>query len=313
MYKVPKIDFIKIAKYPLMVYGAILLVGLIIMMIFSVQMDINFKGGTRFTYTYEDKIDLKAAKSTVESSLGKTVEVTESSGLNNEMKKIVVTLVADEAVTVKAQAAILKGLTEKFPNNKIALYDSNSVNPVVAGSFFVKAIFAVALAGLLVIIYVGIRFRKMGGISAGVMALFSLVLDCLIAFFACVIFRLEIDTNFTAVVLTILGYSLNDTIVIYDRVRENNKLFPAMSLRDKVNNSINQSIGRSVMTSVATLLAILTVIVVSEFYGLTTLRSFAIPMAVGIVSGCISTIFLACPLWYVWQTRSASRKALKQA
>ncbi len=310
MLKNKNIDFIKISKIVMIVYAAILAVGIILFAIFGVGMDINFSGGTRFTYTYEGDVKVDEATKIIEGKLeGKKIEVSTSEGLNSESKRLVVTLASEEAVDAKVQADILKSLQEKFKDNNVNLGDSNSVNPTVAGSFFAKSLFAVAIAAVLVLIYVGFRFKKIGGLSAGVTALIALILDSLIAFITCVIFRLDIDTNFMAVILTILGYSLNDTIVIYDRIRENDRLMPTATLKEKVNTSINQSIGRSIMTSVSTFVAILTVVVVSEFFGLSTLRSFAIPMAVGVVSGCISTIFVAVPLWFKWKSRPQKAKA----
>lgn len=310
MLKNKNIDFIKISKIVMIVYAAILAVGIILFAIFGVGMDINFSGGTRFTYTYEGDVKVDEATKIIEDKLeGKKIEVSTSEGLNSESKRLVVTLASEEAVDAKVQADILKSLQEKFKDNNVALGDSNSVNPTVAGSFFAKSLFAVAIAAVLVLIYVGFRFKKIGGLSAGVTALIALILDSLIAFITCVIFRLDIDTNFMAVILTILGYSLNDTIVIYDRIRENDRLMPTATLEEKVNTSINQSLGRSIMTSVSTFVAILTVVVVSEFFGLSTLRSFAIPMAVGVVSGCISTIFVAVPLWFKWKSRPQKAKA----
>ena len=305
-----KVNCLKIFKIIAIIYAAIIVVGITCSLIFGLQLDINFKGGTRFTYTYTGDIDLANAKTVIESKLSnQKVNVTTSEGLNSSNKKMVVTLASDKAVDVNTQTNILKELQNSFKNNKIEIGDSNSVNPTVAGSFFLKSLYAVLIAGLIVLLYVGIRFRKIGGLSAGVTALLALILDCLVAFFVCVIFKLEIDTNFMAVILTILGYSLNDTIVIYDRIRENNKLMPGSTLEERVNTSLSQCLGRSIMTSVTTLIAILTVVVVSEFFGLTTLRSFAIPMAFGIVSGCVSSLFIAVPTWLLWQNKKSLKKA----
>ena len=310
MFKNKNIDFIKASKTVTIIYASILAVGIILFAIFGVGLDINFAGGTRFTYTYTGDINVEDATKIIETNLkGKKVEVSTSEGLTSDSKKLVVTLASTEAVDAKVQADTLKALQTKFKDNKLELGDSNSVNPTVAGSFFAKSLFAVGIASALVLVYVGFRFKKIGGISAGVSALVALILDSVIAFITCVIFRLDIDTNFMAVILTILGYSLNDTIVIYDRIRENDKLMPTASLKEKVNTSINQCLGRSIMTSVSTFVAILTVVVVSEFFGLSTLRSFAIPMAVGVVSGCASTIFVAVPLWLKWKTRPRKAKA----
>ena len=104
-----------------------------------------------------------------------------------------------------------------------------------------------------------------------------------------------------------MGYSLNDTIVIYDRVRENKKLNPSMEIGDLVNMSINQTMIRNIVTTVTTVLAVLTIVVVSEIYGLTTLRTFVIPMAFGLVSGAVSSLFVAGPLWVIWKNRKLKK------
>ena len=306
-------NFVKHFKIASIVYGAILVVGVILTIIFGVELDINFKGGTRFTYSYTGEIDVAEAQGVIEDVLKQSVTVSESSSISGDEKNLVVSLVADSSVSAAAQEEITAALKEKYPDQAVALLDSNSVSPTVAGGFFAKSIFAVVLASLLVILYVGIRFRKIGGVSAGVTALVALVFDIITAFFSCVVFRLQIDTNFMAVVLTILGYSLNDTIVIYDRIRENKRLYPALSTEELVNASVNQVKARTINTAVMTFLAVATVVVVSEFFGLTTLRSFAIPMAVGIVSGCYSTLCLSAPLWVRWRNYSDPRKKAKAA
>ncbi len=306
-------DFIKNCKFFVIGYVAIILIGAILFGIFGAKLSIDFKGGTMFTYTYTGKVDLDKAQDIIEDTLKKDVKVTESTGFNSNSKKLVITLVSDEAVSAEMQSKVLTKLEDTFKDNKLAIGDSNSVSPAVAGNFFLKCLIGVILAGILVVVYVGIRFRKIGGVSAGMFSLLALFLDCIIAFISCIIFRLEIDSNFMSVILTTLGYSLNDTIVIYDRMRENDKLYPSMDFDKRVNMSINQSLGRTIKTTVATFLAIITVVVVSEFFGLSSLRSFAIPMAIGILSGCVSSICLSSPLWYHWRKASSERKAKKEA
>ena len=203
--------------------------------------------------------------------------------------------------------------TEQEEEKLHPVYSEASVNPTIAGSFFIKSLFAVLLTAFLVIIYVGIRFKKIGGISAAVTALCALILDLLVTFCACILFRLQIDSNYIAVILTILGYSLNDTIVVYDRVRENRRLTPDMEIGELVDKSINAVKTRNFVTTLTTFLAVMTIVVVSELYGLTTLRTFAIPMAFGLISGCISSLFIAGPLWVKWRVFSAARKEAKAA
>lgn len=134
-----------------------------------------------------------------------------------------------------------------------------------------------------------------------------MVLDILIAFTTCIIFRLQLDLNFIAVILTILGYSLNDTIVIYDRIRENSRLYSDKEVGDIVNMSVNKVMIRNIVTTLTTIIAVLTIVVVAEFFGLTTLRTFAIPMTFGLISGAISSTFISGPLWVIWKRHKAKK------
>lgn len=308
-----RFDFIKNRKIWMIIYAAIIVAGIVVFTIFGANLSIDFKGGTYFNYTFTGDLDVDAASKLVKDTLKVDVVVTQSEGYATNEKSLVVTVEEDENVSVETQQKLIEALNKAYPNNKIALGESNAVGASIASNFFVKCLVAVLLASALVIVYVGIRFRKIGGVSAGMFALMALLLDCLMAFLACVFFRLEIDSNFMSVILTTLGYSLNDTIVVYDRIRENDKLYPQMDLRDKINLSVNQSLGRTIKTTVATFLAIIAIVVVAEFFGLTSLRSFAIPMSVGIISGCVTSVCLSSPLWYSWRKASMEKKAKKEA
>ena len=297
-----KFNFSKNVKIPLIIYAVVLVLTIVFTFVHGgVNLDINFKGGSRFTYTYEGEINTADAEKAIEDTLKKDVTVSQSQAITGDSTKLVVSLVADESLSTEAQQTITDALTKTFKDNKVKLGDSTTVSPSIAGSFFAKSLFAVGVAAVLVIIYVGIRFRKIGGVSAAVTALVALVLDIVSAFAVCIIFHLQIDTNFMAVILTILGYSLNDTIVIYDRIRENRKLYPSEDIALVVDASISTTMRRNIFTTTTTFLAIVTIIVVSEFFGLSTLRTFAIPMAVGIVSGCYSSMCVSGPLWVIWK------------
>lgn len=308
-------DFIKNRKFFLAGYAVFIAIAIVFLCIFGVDMSIDFKGGTRFSYSYTgNNINLSEAKTVVEGAI-KDIKatVTQNAGYGTDSKTLVVTLLSGNSLSTEQQAAITKALTEKYKDCNIELSNSNSVSPTVAGTFFLKCLVAVIIASALVVLYVGIRFRKIGGVSASFYALLALVLDCITAFAACVIFRLELDSNFMSVILMLLGYSLNDTIVIYDRIRENNKLYPAMDLYECINKSVNQTVGRNIKTTISTLLAIVAIVIVSEFFGLSSLRSFAIPMAIGIISGAISSICLSSPYWYSYRKYALAKKAAKNA
>ncbi len=301
------IDFNKALKPVLIAYVAIFVIGILWSVIFGVKLDINFSGGAKVSYSYTGEIAAKDIETVIDKHIKTDYSLSQSTSLAGDTQTFEIALSGKNALSAKTQEAITKDLVAKFKNNKIELYNSNSVSPTIAGSFFAKSLVAVLITAVLVVIYVGIRFRKIGGVSAGITALVSLVFDVLITFFTCVIFGLQIDSNYIAVVLTMLGYSLNDTIVIYDRIRENRKYNPDKEIGELVNESVNTVVIRNIVTTATTLLAVTTIIVVSEIYGLTSLRTFAIPMVFGLLSGAISSLFVSGPLWVIWRRRRISK------
>ena len=305
------IDFNKVLKPVLIIYAVFFLAGIAFIFIpsFGINLDINFSGGTKLAYSYTGDIGNEDIEASVEEVIDESFTITQSTSLAGDTKTFEITLVGKNSVSAEKQEELTQALTEKFADNEIALYNSNSVSPNIAGSFFVKSIVAVLITAVLVVIYVGIRFRRIGGVSAAVTALITLVFDVLVTFFTCIIFRLQIDSNYIAVVLTILGYSLNDTIVIYDRVRENERLNPGMEIGELVNDSINKVKIRNIVTSLTTFIAVITIVVVSELFGLSSLRTFAIPMAFGIISGGASSLFIAGPLWVIWKRKKKKKAA----
>lgn len=307
------IDFNRVFKTVLIIYAAFFIVGIVFLFVpsFGVKLDINFSGGTKLAYSYTGDIDDAEIETTVKEVIDNSFTVSKSTSLAGDTKTFEITLVGRESISAETQEELTEKLAEKFGDNEITLYNSNSVSPNIAGTFFAKSLVAVLITAVLVVIYVGIRFRRIGGVSAAVTALLTLIFDVLVTFFVCVIFRLQIDSNYIAVVLTILGYSLNDTIVIYDRVRENERLNPEAEIGVLVNDSINMVKVRNIVTSVTTFIAVITIVVVSELFGLSSLRTFAIPMAFGIVSGGASSLFIAGPMWVIWK-RHKAKKALAE-
>ena len=303
------IDFNKAFKKVIIVYAVIFLAGLVFAFIpsFGVNLDINFKGGTKIAYSYSGELAEADVESAVKGVIDNSFTVSKSTALAGDTKTFEISLVGKDSISAEKQEELTKALEEKFANNEILLYNSNSVSPTIAGTFFAKSLVAVLITAVLVVIYVGIRFRRIGGVSAALTALCALVFDLLVTFFICVFFKLQIDSNYIAVVLTILGYSLNDTIVMYDRVRENERLNPDKEIGELVNMSINMVKMRNFVTSLTTFIAVITIVVVSELFGLSTLRSFAIPMAFGIISGGVSSLFIAGPLWVIWKRHKATK------
>ncbi len=302
-------DFIAKRRLFLIISAALLVIGLICNLVMGVELDIDFKGGTLLKYSYENTLNEEAAKDFIATKFaGAEVDITENG--ESGLKTIVVSL-ADE-VDVETQTTFVETLQKQFADNNIKEIETNSLQPSYGRTFFAKCWMAIALASLFLVIYVGFRFRKIGGISAGVMALLALLHDILIAYFVFVIFRIPLNDNFVAVVLTILGYSLNDTIVIYDRIRENRvKMDKKSSIGEVVNVSLRQSFGRTLNTTICTFIAIGTVAVIAMIFSMDAIISFALPMTFGVLSGFYSSTFLCTPMWALWVEHSARRKAAK--
>lgn len=310
-------DFIGKRKLFSIISVAILAIGLIVNLVLGVELDITFKGGTLLKYSYTGTLDPSTVETFVQEKLpGADVDVNEQG--DGGLKTISISLAEDiEAAT---QTGFVDTLSEQFPDAKIAEISTNSLQPSNGRTFFIKCLAAIALASVFLVIYVGIRFRRIGGISAGVMALLALLHDILMAYFTFVIFRIPLNDNFVAVVLTILGYSLNDTIVIYDRIRENRrKMDKKTSINEIVNLSLNQSFTRTLNTSLCTFIAIGTVAVIALITNMDSITSFALPMSVGVISGFYSTTYLCTPLWALWvehsekKRKAASHKKAKKA
>ncbi|MEE1197631.1 MAG: protein translocase subunit SecF [Acutalibacteraceae bacterium] len=295
-------------KPVLVVFAAVVAIGIILTAIFGVNLDINFKGGAMISYSYTGNIDEAAVTKIIKNNIDKNANVSFSSGISDSTQQVIITMPGNEAVSAKRQDNLTAAMQKEFKNNNVELYNATSVSPSIAGSFFAKSLVAVLITALLVVVYIGFRFRNIGGVSAAISAFIALFIDCIIAFLACTAFGLTIDSNLIAVILTLLGYSLNDTIVIYDRVRENKRLYPGKSIDALVDESINSVKTRNFITTLTTALAVITIIVVAEIYGLTTLRSFAIPMAFGIISGCFSSLFVSGPIWVLWKNFMAKRQ-----
>lgn len=304
MNETKQFDFIGRRKLFMFISIGVLLAALLVNLIFGVEMDVSFKGGTMLKYSYTGTIDLDAATAFFTEQIGATasVELSESGGVQ------LINVYSTAVVESEQQQAIEKAMGEAFAANEMELVNANSLSPTVGGQFFAKCLLAVGIAGALLMVYVGFRFRKIGGFSAAAMALLMLVHDLLFVYFAFVIFRIPLNENFVAVMLTILGYSLNDTIVIYDRIRENrSRLGDKANINEIVNLSLNQCVRRTFNTSLTTSIVVVTLVVVALTQNLDSIISFAVPLLFGVVSGFYSSTFLCAPLWAAWVSRKAKK------
>lgn len=292
------IDFVGNKKAYFAVPAILLVLTIIFLVFFGLDIDIQFKGGSMITYSYENGVNINDVKSAIEGEIGNVV-LQESNDAVGGINKIIV------SSTTNISTEQLSELNETLEKDFSVKYvESSTVDPSIGTEFLLKSLLAIAIAAALIIVYIGFRFKNIGGWSAGSMAIVALVQDLFVVFASFVICRFPLDMNFIAVILTILGYSVNDTIVIYDRIRENTKrLGKTKSVREIVNLSANECFTRSVRTTTTTVISMAVVSVVAVIFNVTSILSFSIPMIFGMVSGAFSSLCITLPLWVMWKER----------
>lgn len=275
---------------------------------------IEFKGGTILTYSYTGDLKSEDIEKTVGDTVSDKCTITLGEDTSSKSRTIKIQFSSKEGISDDKQNSIKTALTEKYKDNEVKLLESTDVAASNGLDFFLKCLVACAFAAVITIIYIGFRFRKIGGISAGVFSVVALIHDMCMVYGCFVICRFDINANFMAVLLTILGYSINATIIIYDRIRENEKLVGSKYELDQlVNLSITQTMGRSIHTTVTTVLAMATVCVVCLIAGVSSIISFAFPLIIGMIAGVYSSNCIAPTLWVMWEKHKAKKGKGKAA
>ncbi len=198
----------------------------------------------------------------------------------------------------KQASDVKQALADKY--GAIKVISEDKVSATVGSELLGSSLQALLIAAVLMLIYISFRFELLSGLSA----VLALVHDVLIMLSMYAIFRLPVNTSFIAAMLTIIGYSINATIVIFDRIRENTKYLKKETFSNIVNTSIWQSMGRSINTTVTTLLTIVMVYIL----GVTSVREFALPIIIGLLCGTYSSIFLAGSFWCLFRGKKADAK-----
>lgn len=196
-----------------------------------------------------------------------------------------------QTITVEndVRDGIQKKIIEKYSLDASAILSTDNVSATVGGELKAQAVQATAIAALLMLLYITIRFE----FKTGVAAIVALLHDCAIMLSFYAIFRVPINTTFIAAILTIIGYSINNTIVVFDRVRENYKRSKRAPFNETVNRSVGQTLSRSINTTITTLLPVVMLFIL----GVSSIRQFTIPLIVGLLAGTYSSILLAAPVW----------------
>ena len=201
----------------------LMVVVLLCCFIFGVHVSIEFKGGTLSTYSYTGEINEGDIASLAKDYLGTAVNVQTGEAFTGEKEKtFTLSFSMKKAFSSEMQDEMLNKLQEKYPDSNIQALETNDVAAKSGKKFLAKCLVAAIFASVVLILYISWRFKRISGWSAGIFAVVALLHDLVIVFGTFILCRFEIDSNFMAVILTILGYSVNDTIVIYDRIRELN-------------------------------------------------------------------------------------------
>lgn len=299
-----KYDFISKRRLFFGISAFIIVAILVCSFIFGVQMDIQFKGGALVNLGYQGEINVSTLEQELKSVLGNGITVQNANNTTTGQQTVTISLPGAETVNTQKLDDLLAQLNKDFPENSFVQLEVQNVNAIMGHEFLLKCIVAVIVACLLVLIYVWIRFRPIGGKTAGMFAICALLNDLLVVFGVFVVLQIPLNGNFIAAMLTILGYSINDTVVIYDRIRENRKLLGnRVPFEQLVNVSINQSLRRSINTTVTTCTALGIVCIVSVIFQLPSIFTFALPLMIGIASGLYTSLFVATGLWVEWESR----------
>ncbi len=309
-------DFVKNKKYAFGFSIALFVFFAIMLVINGVTLDISFKGGTRMMIETLGEIDPNKAGELVEQSINKKVVASitktysaEANTASIDMLRI--DIAGNEPLTREEEDKVKEIISQNFPVKMDSQRNENvSITPTIGKETLEKGILAVVISSLLILFYVAWRFSVLSGFSAAVCAIIALLHDTGVMFGIYIVFKLPLNDIFIATILTVIGYSMNDTVVVYDRIRENTNLMKKSDLGSIVNVSIHQSLSRSINTMVTTLICIVVLLVFSVVNNIGSLKDFSFSLLIGVITGVYSTIFIASPLWLVWKERK-KRVALK--
>lgn len=295
-----KCDFLKHKNIILCVSVLIVVAGLIYGFATGYTFDIDFKGGTRIQVDLNEEYNNSDVSDIVEQVCGQTPEVQSTSSGNNSVTITTQTISEEEA------SNIISALNEKYTNMGEAT--TKNVQASYGQELINTAIISVVVSIVLLLVYIAIRFKTLG-YTAALSAVLGLMFDVCFLFAVYGVFKFPINSTFIAVILTIIGYSINDTIIVYDRVRENKRIVTKFNdIKEVINTSVSQTLRRTIMTSLTTLVAIGIVLIFSVIYDQETLKQFSIPLSIGIAEGTFSSIFIATALWYSFDKFLKKRK-----
>lgn len=283
-------NFMKYRYICIILSLSIITFGIICGVVLEFKFDIDFKGGTTIQADLKEEYDNNQIVDLVRKVTGTAPLVQKLSGGQNQVS------ITTEPISNELSEKIIEEL--KIVYKDMDEPSTRNVQPAYGKELIESAILAIMVSIVLILLYIGIRFKTLG-FNAAISAVIALIHDALFLISIYAIFRLPINSTFVAVLLTIIGYSINDTIIVYDRIRENKKKANRSSdFKDTINLSLTQTIKRTIYTSITTVLAISVIFVFAYFNAQQVLKEFSFPLIIGVIVGTYSSIFIAPSLLY---------------
>lgn len=286
-FETPEFDFLKAHRIAQIISGVLLLAAVIGILTKGLQYGIDFRGGKEFVLEFEEPVEVTEVRSELTEPLDGAPEVK----LFGSPQDILIRTDNPDDISV-VQSAILGTMEQLYPDNPATVIKTDIVGPRFAEDLKRGALNAVLFALIVIFIYILVRFKDWTFSAGAVAALFHDVLIVLgvFTFFSEIApFSMQIDQAIIAAFLTIVGYSLNDTVVVFDRIRENSLLYKTMDHDKMINKSLNDTLSRTVITSVTTLF----VVTVLFIFGGEVLKGFSFALMLGVVIGTYSSLFVA--------------------
>lgn len=285
-----RIDFMKLAKPLFALSGLIIATGIIILFIFKLNLGIDFTAGTRIDAESNHALKQADVEKKMDSIGLKPDQL--SIGGNNDTKA---SMQFKHDLSKEEVSKVKSTIKDEFGHEPTV----NTVSPVIGQELAKNAMLAVLLASIGMIIYISLRFEWRMGISS----IISLLHDAFMIIAVFSLFRLEVDITFIAAVLTIIGYSINDTIVTFDRVREMLRKVKVITKEEEIDYIVNSAIRQTLTRSINTVLTVVVVVVALLIFGASSIFNFSLALLIGLVSGVFSSIFIAVPFWGILKKR----------
>jgi preprotein translocase subunit SecF len=291
-------DFIKQRTKFFIFSGVITVAGIVVILLFGMNLGIDFSSGTRIDVKASHQLNVDQFQKTME-SIGLNAERPVLSGTNNTIASVRVNKQLSQTEIEQVKSAL---------NKQFGVSDSNvnisTVSPQIGQELAKNALWAIVISSLCIIIYVWVRFEFLQGLAA----IIALLHDAFIIISVFSLLHIEVNIDFIAAVLTIVGYSINDTIVTFDRIRENMKLNKKkIRTFEDLSAIVNKSIQQTFVRSVNTVLTVLMATVALLIFGGPSIRTFTIALLIGLISGAYSSIFIASPLWAIWKIKAIQK------